>query len=491
MIKTKATTDGENTVELTGYDRALGRLVDLSLDVDKDPGQVNLDLASDAFWECFKSESNPVEEIPQSHQLNRTILDWLKSSNTWTEQHSLTSGSLFTSAVTAGLLYQGLTQDEVIQAAMKKQAEAEKAREESEAAQAAADALKQAGKAAEAAEMQKLSDKMGKKASDLQGAAQAAVENYAGTQQGQASRSLINQEAKKGTDEATGMMTGWGSEPSNVAPGDVGQVMDQLKSIKNQGNQINQITALMGRVKGLSMKTRSKKVKRTGTIVKDGYTQDLTHVFPSELALLRPDVHPLLRAQKMGEYADRGLLGMIEGTESVKEGDVVMAVDESSSMRGMRIIKAKALALGMAQAAKENGQGYHLFSFATGLGGGVNSNEDWLKHVAWAGEFMNGGTSFDLALTRAMDQIETLSDPENTDIVIITDGESGISPEVVRRYEELKERCGTRLIGLMVGSDITGRYSQLPQMATTTITIGDYEDLDSATVSLTEALERE
>jgi hypothetical protein len=491
-IQTKAT-GKESTIDLDSFDRALGRMIDLNLAIDKDPGEVNKDLAADAFWECFKPEAQAVENIPEGRELNRTLLDWLKSSQTWQSEHNLTSGSIFTSALAAGLLYQGLTQDDVIAAALKKQEEAEKARKEAEAAQAAADALQKAGQEKAAAAMQARADDQNKKASDLQGQAQAAIEKYTGSEQGQGAKGLINQKAKEETQKAVDTMTGWGSDPATVAPGDVKEVLDSLKNIQSKGRTLEQITTLMGRVKGLSMKTRSKKTRHTGTIVKDGYTQDLTHVFPGELALLRPDVHPLLRAQKMGEYADRGLIGMIEGTEA------------SGSMQSgspSRIVKAKALALGIAQAGHANGQEYKVFSFsggfsynqtgnATAIGASVDSSQDWIKHIDWASSFMGGGTNYDAALNHAMDVLETLSEPENADIVLITDGEAGIDEGTKRRFAEVKERLGTRLIGLMVGSDIAGRYDDLPNMAAALLKMDDFENLDGITEKLTTALDRQ
>lgn len=486
-VTTKAT--GEiQTIALNPFQRALGRMITIDIHADKDPGQANRDLAGDVFWNLYQSNPEFIDPVPEERKLNRGLVDYMSQSPTWESNHQATSGSMFESALTAGFMYQHLTQDDTIKKILDKQREAEEARKQAEAQQAAADALRQAGNDQKANDAQKGADQSKAKADGLSQAAQKQLDKLTQSPKGEAIRAAINQASKDDTEKTTAMMTGWGMEPDAVTPSNMEEITRQLKEIQQQGNAIEEITKLMGRVKGIAVSVRKSKIIPSGTILEGGSTRNLLNIFSSEKALLRPDVNPLVRAQAVGDYADHGLLGMIEGQSEIKEGDLVIAVDESGSMDGPRYIRAKAIALGIAQAAAENDQEYHIFSFSSGVGGEVKSSQSWMEHIGWAAHRLNGGTNFSKALDRAADIIEALKVPERADILFITDGEAGVDDKVKRRIQELKEAFGTRLVVLAV--EVNHQYTDLPNLSTKVIDISDNSNLDSVAGELADALIR-
>lgn len=481
-----------STLQLGPMHRALGRLIDLDPGDTSEPlGQVQRDLAADAFFEYFQADAQARDPLPESRSINRRLLDWAKEGANWKAGKEMCTGNLLTSSVSAGLLYQLLSQDEAVQEALKKEQEAQEAAAQAAQQQAMADALEQAGDPAAAGHARQKAQAAQAAAQAAQAAADQTLDDFLPGQRAQAVRAQAIQEAKHEAAEVQALATGWGLEPGSISAQDVKPILETLRS--DYAGVIEDITRAMGRVKGVAMNVKAKKVRKSGVIVQDGYTQRLPNIFPGELAMLRPDF-PVLQAQKFGEFADRGLIGMVEGDSTEHEGDLIIAVDESGSMQGDRQIRAKALALGIAQAAKETtGQNFNLFGFDDRVldTEPITQEADWQALIQWAARCSGGGTSFDNALEHALDILDSLQErAENADLCIITDGEADCHPPVARRYLEARERYGCRLILLNVNSPNAQLYRNFSQIVTTNLGVSDQDDLDRIAQTLTEAFER-
>lgn len=481
-----------STLSLEARDRAFGRYIDLELqDVEAPPELINSqaanDLASDLFWEYFENTPEPLdmEQVRPDRKVNRALVDWLKKSPSWDGSRMPCISSAAASIAAAGLLYQALMTNEAVKEALKLQKEIEEAENEAEEAGKEAEDKEGQGDQEGAAQARKRQKDAQKRSEKAQGAAQDQVEKIDNSQLQKAARArAINQAGERGEDVRS-FMTGWGQDPAEVHQESIHDIIEMLKKMGR--TDLFELTRLMGRAKGIGISAKANKSKRGLVVVEDGYTQNLVNIFPSEIAMLRPDSHPLLRAKTTGEFADRGLLGMVEGIEEVKCGRLIFAVDESGSMSGERIVKAKALALGMCQAALENGQSYEAFGFSwQGTYPSVDSTQGWEEHLAWCSEFIGGGTDFDGALNRSMSLVEKSGEEaSNADIVFITDGEAGVNEKTAERYRELKKKLGTRLIYLFVGSE---GMDDLNKIATTKLTIRDDTDFETAATRLAEAL---
>lgn len=489
----------KGVVSTTPGQRALGRMVNLTL---PDPtnekthfhGQVERDLAADSFWQYFLPNPELTEEVGPERQLNRALLDWVKESPQFEASRMQTNGSMLTSAVAAGILYQSLMTDEAIALALKKAQEAEEAAQQAEQDENTANLMEKLGLQPGEGQpdpnaLRQRADKNRAKAQALGQAATDAAEKSMKTGKGTATRAMAVKKAADKAGDVRQMCEAWGMEEGDGLGVDVASMLNMLKSTY-QG-KMAEITRLMGRIKGMALNQKAvKSAQKTNVIVEDGYTQNLLNLFPSERAFLRPDANPLLRAEHFAAYADRGLLGMVEGSDTKYEGGLVVAVDGSGSMNGDREIRAKALALGIAQAAKETNQPWRMFTFSSGWRNDfieIDSTQDTPALLEWAEKMQGGGTDFDAALNKAMDEVEALGERSaSTDVVMITDGECDVTAETTKRYEEMRERLGTRLIYLMVGS--ASRVSQLDKMVSVRVDMADGSDLDKAAEKLTAAL---
>lgn len=478
----------KSTLSLDIRQRMLGRMIEVNPGKGENDLELDAsyqDLASDAFWEYFAQSPKISENIPAERELNRRLLDWARGSNGWESSRNNTVGQLLTSAISAGLLTQQLATDKDIRDALEKQKEAEKQAQEAEkqATKAAEAAAAGDTKAAEAA--LKKSDTARKQANAQGKAAAEAMQAIENNGMKQAVRAKAVRDANEKSKEIAEIAGGWGLNTGTPSSAEAQEI---IKTLAKYGDLLKKITPLIGRVKSISSRTRGEQKKPTDVIVQDGYTRQLENTFPSELALLRPGCG-MLRAVKTAEWAERGLIGMIPGASGKEDGGLIIAVDESGSMAGDRLIKAKALALGIAQAARENGQPWRLFSFSTVVGDTLADTADPQTMMSWASGFMAHGTNYNASLTRAMELVSEFGEQaKNTDIVFISDGECVLQEKYIAAFRETQDIYGTRLIYLSVGDhDYAGSVADI---AHAKLQLGDNDNLDNIAEELSRALER-
>jgi hypothetical protein len=491
-----------STLRLTSGMRALGRMAEMNLGESMDDSLLDAqsikDLGSDSFWEYLtKPMAKEAEEIPVYRAINRRLLDWTTASPSWEKSKASANGSMLLSSISAQLLTQYLVSDENVRKALEEQKKAEEQQQQAETSQKEADDKKEQGDDKGAAEAQKKADKAKEKADQHAQSGQSQLDKLEQSPFGQAIRANAVKQAKDGTDEAKSIITGWGMEDGENGAVSGKEILDILKKYKDF---LGKITPLIGRVKGIAIGAKAKSQQRGNVVIEDGYTQKLNNIFPSEIALLRLDAHAGLRAVKMGEYCDRGLIGMVEGNESVYEGGLVIAVDESGSMKGERLIKAKALSIGIAEAAKANHQPYALFSFSNSTNGEtVTDKDDFQTVMKWSQSFIDGGTNYDSALQKAMNIINGMGErASKTDFVLISDGECAIANDTVKAWTDLKDLYGTRLVFL--GVDLKSAYTKgswggtgqktIDEIASVMLDMVDTDNLDKVASQLSEALVR-
>jgi hypothetical protein len=225
------------------------------------------------------------------------------------------------------------------------------------------------------------------------------------------------------------------------------------------------MASLIGRVHGVAQKTIQGRAPVQVMVDDVGYTKRIPFLFPQEVVSLT-DFNPY-REQAIQEYLKDGLPGITQSTQSVYEGTFIAAVDESGSMDQVpngaesrdhtRAVIAKAIALGLAKAARENGQLFDIFGFGTSSQQTesmkpTTSSADLLR---WAAHNFDGGTNFDSAICHALEIFWELEEDErySSDFLMITDGECDINQDTVDAFAEAREKYGVRFILLYIGSD--------------------------------------
>ena len=179
----------------------------------------------------------------------------------------------------------------------------------------------------------------------------------------------------------------------------------------------------------------------------------LDRILPSELALLGD---PLSELEFNRRFAESELaLHRIEEEGPKRRGPLIACIDESSSMDGDPDTAAKTIALALAGIARSDNRDAAIIRFAgpgrvelTTLPKGVAGIAETATALA---AFMGGGTEFNGPLNAAYDLIE--ADPRfgEADVLLLTDGEAGVSTETLARITEQTAAGRARLFLVAVG----------------------------------------
>lgn len=477
------------TVRLNPGQRSLGRLTDIHL-AARPEGPAQQDLAGDLFFESYLSHPEAAPTVPPERSINRELINWLKSTHGWEKTRASTTGNMPASMMAAALMWSHLSNEETIQEALKRQEEAAATTQRARAHQMAANALKQAAEesgdhltASQAAHRQAIADQAREWAEKQAAEAMQMIQEAQTKPLKQAAMAAIAQAAVKETKEIAEAAAGWGMGPGSLIQSDPAAAMAFLKH--NTG-KIAQIARLAGRMRGFALQARQERAPAGVVPAGVGLTRDLTRVFPTELAMLRPDAPELLRAMKVGEFASRGLLGYTPAGDAQRRGPFVGAVDVSPSMRirgGAPEIVAKAVALGISQVAQMESRPYSLFAFASDRNAvtAVTNEGDWPAHLAWASSSQGGGTDFDMALDLTLRHLRELGKKANgADALFISDGEAGVSDQMRYTWKSFAMDTGARLFYVPVGR---GGRPEIEELADRVVEIAELDEQTGANLA--------
>jgi uncharacterized protein with von Willebrand factor type A (vWA) domain len=298
---------------------------------------------------------------------------------------------------------------------------------------------------------------------------QSKVDSLVDSQLSQGMASAAIDEGHDGADEMTSMMTSWGAEPGVMSYQDANML---IKIAEEQKDTLAMIAEVGGRLAGVSAETmQSVRDSYVGAASEPTFTRDLLRMFPTERAYLSPHAPPFVRATKVSQWAQRGVLGLRPKSEGKKRGALVIAVDGSSSMNfplcegvsgGDTVMLAredvsKILAVGVARAMREDRferRRYTIFTFGSHPEQikKTTSADTWRELVDWVAYDPNGGTDFNGAFNYALDEMERF-EQEGTygaDLLFISDGEARLDETVGKRLKEYRERTGARVFYLQV-----------------------------------------
>lgn len=212
--------------------------------------------------------------------------------------------------------------------------------------------------------------------------------------------------------------------------------------------------------------------KRTGppmepTDVKKG--SDLDNTIPDEF--VRLNGNEMTRADFLKRFATEDLhefdLQPITQKESLGRGSIIACVDTSGSMMGVKEIKAKALALAIADVAYHEKRNFAcvLFSSRSEVETIRLPAADTVealvgKVIDLASRFYGGGTDFESPLNEALRIIEE-DQFNDADIVFVTDGYADVGQGFLTTYEELKAKKRFHVVGLLCDSSDSDRDNGL------------------------------
>jgi len=207
---------------------------------------------------------------------------------------------------------------------------------------------------------------------------------------------------------------------------------------------------------------------------------ELGRLIPTELLAMH---HPVLKR----DFHRRVLEGTVlqyrlRDDEQKGKGPMVVCIDVSSSMQGDKEMWSKAVALTLMDIARRQRRLFRAVMFSSGdvslkvldLNRERRYQPDLNKVVEMAEYFPGGGTDFETPIDAA---VELLGEKKlkRGDIVIITDGESQVSPEWLARLRARKDELDFSIFAVLVdvGSAETSSLAQFADRITSVKRISD------------------
>lgn len=280
-------------------------------------------------------------------------------------------------------------------------------------------------------------------------------------------RAALSRGMDKAVDEAEAlksMDTSWGIDPGTLQRLPAAERIALAKKIKDRP-KLKRLAQLIGPMNRLRQTEQRRKVdKSRSEVVNIEQGRDLSRLIPQELVKVR---HPVLRRDFRRRFLEGTLLQYkMAGKEKVGLGGIICAIDESGSMGGDREIWAKAVAISLLNAAKEQKRsfkGIHFGSSSELLAQDFFTPADYTPEaiIDFAEFFFGGGTDFMRPLSAALDHLREehkKSGMIKGDIVLITDGECGVHPEWLEEFKAEQVRLNFQVFGVLIG----GGYSDEP-----------------------------
>lgn len=180
-----------------------------------------------------------------------------------------------------------------------------------------------------------------------------------------------------------------------------------------------------------------------------GFGNEIENLLPEEIMYLDDedyqDIKNLeLLSGNLQEYK-------FKGYESKTGGPIIALIDESGSMRGNRIIEAKAFCFGLYQKAKAENRDMKIIAF--GEREEVVDVKSPTDLVDYATKFRNDcDTRIQPPLTMARQIIEQSPKSSKADIIIITDGACDIYPDFEKDFKDFKDKSSTKVICMQIAT---------------------------------------
>ncbi len=464
-----ANTISHDKLDQLSYNRSIEDSTVLREAVDGQVERLNTvpELAEDIFYSLSKYRPKMVDEVPPAYQLNKQLVESVMASSQYDKARASTMGDEFRSAMATTAFMESILGnvpkeqlDEAngqIQALMHHGAELD-----SLAAQVRALQSMLESDPPHAPQLRKDLKK-------TQAAHEAAQETFQGFQKaldGQLDdmalplRRAAAQALEKATQTVNDFSTaaaGWGMGQGEFSSTTFEEKMELFNHLKNNPN-LQEISQMLGRLKRLASKKRAERSKRsTRRLVGVETGANLSRVLPSQTVLLGDPTLELLFAKK---YSERQLMQYkTGGKEKQGRGPIVVCVDESGSMSGLRLTWSKAITLALAEVAKKENRAFKVFSFSDEV-------KEWdsvatpAEAVDYAKHFIGGGTNFERPLLKARVFIQQNAEFHKGDIVFITDGEASVRSGELYEIAGAKKKIGLQVHGISVGRSANPRSLQ-------------------------------
>ncbi|MEI7796347.1 MAG: VWA domain-containing protein [Methylococcaceae bacterium] len=246
-----------------------------------------------------------------------------------------------------------------------------------------------------------------------------------------------------------------------------------LANTLKDNKQIKELVRKMGRDYISEEKKKQKRIpERSKSEVHGTHrSDDVMRVLPSELLNLEDETLEMLFYARLLE---KNLLTyQLQGTTFVQReekethdkrtGAVVACLDTSGSMEGAPLLKAKALLLAISGILQKEKRALYVLLF--GSSGQVkefsmNSQATSAELLQFLQMGYGGGTDFETPLNRALDIIEAQKSYQKADVLMISDGDCGLSAAFTQTLNDKKAALDCSIYTVLcAGSRIDDKFS--------------------------------
>lgn len=243
-------------------------------------------------------------------------------------------------------------------------------------------------------------------------------------------------------------------------------------SKKLQTDKFKMMADIFGKMQSIAIHEQTHKVDYASEEIYDlEQGNDLHRVVPVDMLALNDDI---LVYDWLHRFVERSLIQYaLRGEDSVAKGGIILLEDGSSSMAGTREVWAKAIGLALLKIAAIQHRPFNVINFS-GPGSFVRWNfdtsSDLLKSTKthrntthsfegieavldYAETSMSGGTNFETPFSVALDILNGQFNENNSvngDIVFLTDGECGVSPNFINDFKAEQTRLGFEVFGVAI-----------------------------------------
>jgi uncharacterized protein with von Willebrand factor type A (vWA) domain len=231
----------------------------------------------------------------------------------------------------------------------------------------------------------------------------------------------------------------------------------RLADLLGKNSKIKEIIKMLGRVRLEALSLKRSRITHSFPVRRGVETvgiEGIERVLPDELANLAigEEAEDLF----LKKLLDEDLLAYSYKTPVEEtQGSILIAVDGSGSMAGLKEIWAKALAIAtILQAKKEKRKAFGII-FGASEKEIFEINVERLEDLATASFHM--GTNFGPPLKWSEDKLKESS---RADFLFITDGICDLEDEQKLEFIQAKNRSGARCISVLIGSEVTDAVKQ-------------------------------
>ncbi|MCC5419337.1 VWA domain-containing protein, partial [Clostridium botulinum] len=316
---------------------------------------------------------------------------------------------------------------------------------------------------------EELSDKLEKGEEDIENLSKEMAEAF--------------NEAEKEVREATSYVKDWGlgdkpNKSSKISFSDKVEALERIRKSK----KLKELSDIIGRFKESALKDQKNKHKDGAVAIKSvRIGNDIIHTLPSEKMLL---INETTKKEFYRKFNQKQLLQYeLESDKLKAKGPMVICIDMSSSMKGIKEKWSKAVAIALLEIAQQQKRNFAAILFNEDATEPIIIEKDKKepeKILDIAERFDGGGTLFETPLQKALEVIEQ-SKFKKADIVFITDGHSYTHPDFINKFNKLKDEKEFKVLSVLIyaGGKI-GNIESLQLFSDDIMTIGELAELEDA-----------